>query len=67
MEDIIGHRLKKREIKLCVKWLGYNKPTYEPFVQFAQDSPEILKMYLIKAIEKTSLLKKDSELLITEK
>lgn len=32
VEDIIGHQLKKREIKLLVKWLGYNKPTYESFV-----------------------------------
>ena len=48
MEDILGHQLKKREIKLLVKWLGYNKPTYESFVQFAKDSPEMLEMYWIK-------------------
>ena len=31
VEEIIGHQIKKREIKLLIKWLGYKKPTYESF------------------------------------
>ena len=39
VEDIIGHQLKKRELKLLVKWIGYSKPTYESFSDFAEDAP----------------------------
>ena len=39
VEDIIGHQLKKRELKLLVKWISYPKPTYESFTDFAEDAP----------------------------
>ena len=39
VEDIIGHQIKKRELKLLVKWIGYSKPTYELFADFAEDAP----------------------------
>ena len=39
VEDIIGHKIKKRELKLLIKWFGYSKPTYESFADFAEDAP----------------------------
>lgn len=35
IQDIIGHQIKKREIKLQVKWKGYQKTSWEPLLTLA--------------------------------
>lgn len=46
MEKILEHRIIKRasrkQIQLKVKWKGYTETTWEKFLVFARDSPELV-------------------------
>lgn len=46
IEKVVDHKFvnsgKKREIKLQIKWKGYEDTTWEKFTRFAKDSPEMI-------------------------
>ena len=51
VEAILEHKVihmskyKKRDMEVHVKWKGYEETTWESFITFAQDSPEVVQRY----------------------
>ena len=50
VEAILEHKIQrakggKRDLEVHVKWKGYEETTWESFISFAQDSPEVVKRY----------------------
>ena len=65
MEEVLDHKIERAyhvyrsEVKILVKWKGYEDPTWENFTQFAQDSPELIKRYFISLDQKIQNLEQN--------
>ena len=61
IEAVRDHRIIKHvnstAVELLVKWKGYDEKdnTWQSFISFAQDSPEMIKNYLCKLTKKIEM------------